>query len=134
MNNLFLRGGDEASVLETQSSQLQDHQHDDLGHSHGCSASSTSGSHYHIHRRGLPTEQGGCNDGPHGCTSHYSVTDSYLEQWSDVLTDSVTVSVSTTCTLDTEGSNLGGVDSNTAESGQETRPANMKVIYIIRVY
>jgi len=133
LNNLFLRGGDEETVLETQSSQLQDHQHDDPGHSHGCSASSTSGSHHHTYRTGKVAHEGGSGE---NYVSDANV-DNNLDDASKYITadtGSVSVSVSTTCTLDTEGSNLGGVDSNTAESGQETRPANMKVIYIMRVY
>ena len=54
LNNLFLRGGDEDSVLETQTSQLQDHQHSDPGHSHGCSATSTASDHHHTYKRGKP--------------------------------------------------------------------------------
>ena len=33
LNGLFLRGGNEASVLEREESQLQDHKHVDGGHS-----------------------------------------------------------------------------------------------------
>ena len=120
-------------MLEIQSSQLQDHQHDDPGHSHGCSANSKSGNHNHTYKRGKAVREGRCNS----CSIPYTVTDADKNPnsavYEDIQTDSVSVSVSTTCILDTEGSNLGGVDSNSAESGQETRPANMKVIYIIRV-
>ena len=122
--------------METQSSQLQDHQHDDPGHSHGCSASSTSGSHQHAYRIGKGVYQGGCQSS--SCSQYY-VSDAEISIDNDnayktLDTGEASVSVSTICALDTEGSNLGGVDSNTAESGQETRPANMKVIYIMRVY
>ena len=124
-------------MLETQSSQLQDHHHIDPGHSHGCSANSKSGSHKHTYRRGKAVSEGKCTT---GCSSnvHFTVSDAASDPkssvYEDIETDSVSVSVSTTCNLDKKGSNLLGVDSRTAESGQETRPANMKVIYIIRVY
>ena len=43
----FLRGAPEDLVLEVEDSQIQDHLHDDLGHEHDCTASSTSESHTH---------------------------------------------------------------------------------------
>ena len=87
----------------------------------------------YTYRRGKPVKEGKCS-GVACSTWHYTVTDFVKDTYEDVETNSVSVSVSTTCNLDTEGSNLLGVDSSTAESGKETRPANMKVIYIIRVY
>ena len=44
---------------------------------------------------------------------------------------SIVVTVDSTCNLDSQVSNMGGVDGDT---GDETRPANMRVIYIIRVF
>ena len=86
---LFLRGGDEDNVLETEESQLQDHQHVDKGHTHDCNAESKAGRHHHTYQRGKDTAE--------------------------------------------VKSNIGGVDDDGANAGDETRPANMRVIYIIRV-
>ena len=47
--------------------------------------------------------------------------------------DSYKVSVSTSCSLGSSTSGMGGVSSG-ANSGVETRPINMKVMYVIRVY
>ena len=44
---------------------------------------------------------------------------------------SIVVTVDSTCNLDSQVSNMGGVDGDT---GEEIRPANMRVIYIIRVF
>ena len=44
----------------------------------------------------------------------------------------INVTVESTCDLgDNQFSNMGGVD---GDAGDETRPANMRVIYIIRVF
>jgi len=123
---LFLRGGDEDSVLETENHQMQDHEHVDGGHSHTCSAISSSSSdsslqHRHIETAG-PVEDCGDN-----CIKQYVVHD----YESDPTTTSTTTT--TTCSLSSQDSNIGGVATG-ANTGGETRPSNMKVIYIIRVY
>ena len=43
------------------------------------------------------------------------------------------VSVDTDCDTVSTSSNMGGVTSSYS-SGSETRPANMKVVYIIRIF
>ena len=61
--------------------------------------------------------------------------------WRDYETDPTTIGISTTtetsttttCSLSSHDSNIGGVATG-ANTGGETRPSNMKVIYIIRVY
>ena len=50
-----------------------------------------------------------------------------------VATTSATVTVHSSCDLGSHTSNIGGVKKE-AKSGVETRPKNMNVIYIIRVY
>jgi len=121
---LFLRGGDQDSMLEVEQSMLQDHEHEDGGHSHSCTASSTSEPHKHAtHWR---------NEGQSGSgkfTLGYqgdSISTKHM--------DETTVNVSTTCSLDSQTSNMGSVDTGNSNAGHETRPANMKILYIIRVF
>ena len=125
---LFLRGGDEDSVLDTEEGQLQDHQHVDSGHSHSCTASSTAEPHYHESWKGPTSSSSNTNAGTYHSSTNENIGD-YIS------TLPTTVLVNTTCDLGSEvSSNIGGVDSTGANSGEETRPANMRVIYIIRVY
>ena len=50
-----------------------------------------------------------------------------------VYTENETVKVRTNCGVKSASSNIGGVKSG-AKSGGETRPRNMNVIFIIRIY
>ena len=124
---MFLRGGDINNVLEQEQSQLQDHSHKDSGHSHGCSASSNADDHTHTYIAGKSTNQGACN--LQGCF----VTDARSDNPETLTTSSSSLSISSSCDVDSQKSNLEGVDTNNANAGTETRPANVKVIYIIRV-
>ena len=125
LNGLFLRGGDEDNVLDTEEDQLQDHHHVDSGHSHDCTASSSAQPHQHIYTVGKESTEGLCKGDCH-------VTDTGSEKSKE--TEDTTVIVETTCDLgDDVRSNIGGVDKNGAHAGTETRPANMRVLYIIRV-
>ena len=128
---MFLRGGDINNVLEQEQSQLQDHSHKDSGHSHGCSASSNADDHTHTYQVGENVQQGDrdCDNNP-GCW----VTDDHRDGRTETLvTGSSSLSISTSCEVASEKSNLEGVDTSNANAGTETRPANVKVIYIIRV-
>ena len=133
LNGLFLRGGDVDNVLEMEESQLQDHEHEDSGHSHSCSASSTSSQHRHSFKKGNDVSDGGCD----GCNTYW-VADASSDHSKGgdhtEYTSYTTVSVSTSCSLGSRSANIGGVDSSGANAGSETRPANMKVHYIIRVF
>ena len=123
LNGLFLRGGDVDSVLEMEDSQLEDHEHEDGGHSHSCSASSTAAPHsHHFDTNRVWSDQ--AFDCVGNCRANLDRADGS--------TKSATVSVTTTCSLSSHDSNMGGVSSG-ANAGSETRPANMKVQYIIRV-
>ena len=137
----FLRGGTEDSVLDIEDSQIQDHAHEDHGHEHDCSASSTAESHNHgykaaysrnIHDNTGNTEGGFtmCHyvGGLGDCGDHAGL---YYDKESQ--SDPAVESVSTSCTLESSSSGIGGVSIG-ANSGSETRPINMKVLYIIRVY
>ena len=105
---------------------LQDHEHEDGGHTHSCTASSTSEPH------GQNTYWN--NNGQSGSgrwvlgwyDNQNNVTPDHVEE--------TTVSVSTTCSLASQTSNIGSVDTENSNAGHETRPANMKILYIIRVF
>ena len=103
---------------------LEDHEHEDDGHSHSCTASSTAAPHNHEYTNEL------YNSIIYAGGSNYYATNYPQTQY----TGTATVIVSTTCSLDSQNSNLGGVDTSNSNAGHETRPANMKVLYIIRVY
>merc|ERR1719342_1643682 len=122
---LFLRGGDENSVLELEESQIMEHGHVDSGHSHSCSATSTAAPHHHTWTI-KKVEQ--AYDPGHGRSGYYGTPyDSYY-------TSDTTVSIATSCDVDSQSSNIGGVDTKNSNAGDENRPANMKVVYIIRIY
>ena len=108
----FLRGGTEDLVLEMEDDQVQDHEH-------SCSA--TASDHDHGYNAGEDGSEDGeiCgNDGTNGCDDRDTIT--YTKS---LRTETAKVPVS--CSVD-------GVSSG--RRGSETRPVNMKVLYIIRVY
>merc|ERR1719341_23125 len=47
----FLSGGTDDKILEVEDDQVQEHQHEDSGHEHGCFASSSAGNHHHSFER-----------------------------------------------------------------------------------
>jgi len=124
--NLFLRGGDDSQVLEMESDQIEDHEHIDGEHYHSCSATSSAKPHSHQYEDyGYYLDEVDCGG---NCYSRYSHN---LREADDM--ESVEVQVDTDCSTTGTGSNMGGVTSS-SKSGTETRPANMKVVYIIRIF
>ena len=105
-------------------SQLEDHTHEDSGHSHACSATSVADPHHHSSKGEFVTLHYSWGSDPYDPKHFRDGTHN---------TQDTTVKVSTTCSLTSETSGLGGVSSS-SNSGAETRPINMKVIYVIRVY
>ena len=121
---LFLRGGDDNSVLEVEDSQIMEHVHMDPGHSHSCSASSTAADHAHSYTKfNLDQFTYSCGSGCHA-----------NREGTTRGTSAEKVIVTTECDVDSQSANLGGVDTNNVNAGDENRPANMKVVYIIRIY
>ena len=125
----FLRGGTNDKVLQMEDDQVQDHEHDDPGHQHSCSATSEAGSHHHSFDR-YDLEF---------FTDHMDV--SSVKNWAGDMkrttkgatTGSASVSVSTSCSTSSHSSGIGGVNKS-ARSGSETRPINMKVSYVMRCW
>ena len=123
----FLRGGLDADVLTLEDYQLGDHEHEDEGHSHSCTATSTADA--HSHDMWMDETNWGCGHSDHGeyCTgADESKCYSGYASWENV-------KVHTTCSTTTHVSNIGKVDDG-ANSGGETRPKNMNVIFIIRIF
>ena len=126
----FLRGGTDDKILEVEDDQVQDHEHEDPGHQHDCSASSTAGSHNHVYNEPHYYKFG------HGpiCGSNNGECDQEVILTNEAhTTGSASVSVSTSCSTSSHSSGVGGVNS-AARSGTETRPINMKVSYVMRCW
>ena len=124
---LFLRGGDQDSVLEVEQSMLEDHEHEDGGHTHSCTASSTTEPHKHNTYWRRDRYAAGPGDWGLGYANN---DDTAFPNHMD----ETTVNVTTTCSLASQTSNLGSVDTENSNAGHETRPANMKILYIMRVF
>ena len=110
-NGHFLRGGDESNIMEFEDDQMQDHEHTDTGHSHSSSP------HSHTY---LDSGIGG---------------DGQLFPWSSGADrfDSSRNTDAASVTIESAASNIGGVSSS-YRSGAETRPRNMKVIWIMKCW
>ena len=121
-----MRGGSDADMGSLEDDQLQEHQHIDNGHQHGCTASSNSQPHSHSQLFAKEFLRSVRSDF-YGTQVNYGSTSR--------ATSSVTVTVTTSCNVMTQTASIGGVNSATgARSGTETRPKNMNVIYIMRVW
>lgn len=110
-NGHFLRGASQDKTLEMEEDQILDHLHKDPGHSHANTP------HTHDFKDNYP-------DGPGGYLQRGSETTSHGH---DGTTAEATISISSATT------NLGGI-SEGYRAGDETRPRNMKVMWIIRVW
>jgi len=129
LNNVgaFLRGGQTKYALEMEDGQIEDHHHDDSGHQHSCSASTSIGSHHHTYYK---AKNGADPGGFCGTGGSCSDPDSLI--YTSTSTTSSSPSASSHCTVGSVSSGLGGV-SSPAKKGSETRPINMKVAYVIKV-
>ena len=104
----FLRGSSDSEMLTMEEDQMQDHKHQvsDPGHSHSYDDKYTS---YNEHDDGAPGPKGADNDDERFDKSHDRTSGSSHS-----------------------GLTVEGVSSG--NSGSETRPKNMNVIYIMRVW
>ena len=134
LNNqgLFLRGSLDGGAGSVQSDALKNHEHnvDDTGHTH--SASGSVGSH------GLPSAQYNRNfeqhnTSVHGNEKHGDQYDSgcYETQGSGCTTWSHSHSMSVSVSSRASGISVGSV---TSGSSSETRPKNMAVVYVMRIF
>jgi len=129
----FLRGGTEANILEVESDQVQDHQHEDPGHQHDCHASATASDHFHNLAWHDPSRnsQNWCQSTAiwdQHCVSEASMTPEAVHTQK-----TYGLTVSADCSITSKSSGIGGVDSS-SRSGTETRPINMKVFYVMRCW
>jgi len=123
----FLRGGADGEVLVLEDDQLQNHEHEvfDPGHKHGV----TDPGHTHMYDDKYPNydanEEGHPGPGP-GDTEHDRFDKSH---------NSISVSATTGLHVDytTTGLHVKGVSSS-YRKGSETRPKNMSVIYIMKIW
>ena len=113
-NGHFLRGGLEDNVMEFEEDQMQNHEHTDPGHSH----SSKPHSHSYQDRTPYGDGSGGWPCGEKCRLKTYDETTSMSN-----------VSV----TINSARSNIGGVSSS-YRRGAETRPRNMKVIWVMKCW
>jgi len=130
----FLRGGTEENILEVESDQVQDHQHEDPGHQHDCDASATASDHYHeipYYGSSSNTQNKYCNSNAQWTISNCRAQDQDKGGVTSVHTHGL--SVSAHCSITSKSSGMGGVDSS-SRSGIETRPINMKVFYVMRCW
>jgi len=126
----FLRGGTEENILEVESDQVQDHQHEDPGHQHDCDASATASNHWHD----MYYYSSG-SSGSIYCPSSWTGSDCTHgnEHYRTSSTGTHDLSVSADCSITSKSSGIGGVESS-SRSGTETRPINMKVFYVMRCW
>ena len=124
----FLRGGDDSTVTTTENDMVQDHTHDvdDPGHSHstGSAGAKSTGldvaeydknvgakSEDNLYGRCFETQGYGCYHWYYDTASSHSHTVNRADS----------------------GINVGSVSSS-YNKGSETRPKNMAVIYIMRIF
>ena len=122
----FLRGGPDSSMLTMEEDQLQDHKHvfSDPGHYHGV----TDPGHHHSYDDELnQNTYYGVECGNRGCSR--AIGENHKEFSKTTSSKSTGISVDSHST----GVSVTGVTSS-YRHGSETRPKNMNVIYIMRVW
>mgnify|MGYP002058854847 CR=1 FL=1 len=110
-NGHFLRGGNENDVMVFEEDQIHDHEHTDAGHSH------SSPPHSH----------------PYKDRQHYNQGQSEPNNPGSSYADVPRVTDPTSVTIESAESNIGGISSS-YRSGDETRPRNMKVIWVMKCW
>jgi len=122
-NGHFLRGGDFNEHLMKEEDQLQDHQHTDPGHTH--SASSTSPPHQHT-----STDKYINSDGSGVCLS---TGPSCTRGTMTYARDSSLIAADVTTSISSHTTGISGV-TDSYRKGDETRPKNMKISWIMKCW
>ena len=122
---LFLRGGSDTEALHKEDDQIQDHFHVDPGHNHGSDTHTHGYGEYYSKFSG--SGKGDCLPGAQ-CV-HYDHGDSALncQIWQTRTTDYSGIDIHSS------SSGVGGVH-NDYRKGEETRPKNMRVVYIMKIF
>lgn len=142
---LFLRGSEDSRVGELEQQSLEEHTHTDNGHSHTDQGHGHSDS-GHSHKL----------DGGHGGSANDGAYPAFIERKCDYVhdekvivdvdsgnsyycVDTVWDTMSTTANIQWSQANIQPSSSHMgfvegATVGHETRPANMRVVYIVRIY
>ena len=118
-DNLFLRGGSEKQQVEIEDDMILDHVHVDAGHSHSQEA------HYHTYPKFTDEYHTTKLDYDTHCCTHRTV----IETITQTSTDTKVSDAAPVISLETSG--VGNVK-ETFKRGNETRPKNMKVTFLIR--
>ena len=105
----FLRGGQDASALNMEDDTVQDHRHSDAGHTH-----SDSGHSHSLYTLVHGGSWGDANGGPHFASESNADVDPAKAN------------------IQTSHANIGSPTG--ARIGEETRPTNMAVVWIMRIY
>jgi len=143
---LFLRGGRDNQNLQIEQDQIQDHLHADGGHSHADAGhthadsghSHTDSGHTHPYSDQYaewPINGGDPHDGDsEGAFIHFKVNHQKTSVASKAKIQSSKANILTgKASIQKSSSGIGGVTS-AYRKGSETRPKNMKVVYIMRVF
>jgi len=129
----FLRGGTEDNILEVESDQVQDHQHEDPGHQHDCHASATVSDHSHNIPYYYSSDLNDYYCDKNAEWDHHCRSAEHMTYTSSKTSNTYDLSVSADCSITSKSSGIGGVESS-SRSGTETRPINMKVFYVMRCW
>ena len=111
VNGHFLRGGNENNAMEFEEDQMQDHVHTDPGHSHN----SPPHSHSYL------------DEGSVSGSGFNYVTSNWHKTTPERTTSETEIKI------DSSKSNIGGIATE-YRSGTETRPRNMKVMWVMKCW
>ena len=128
----FLRGGNPSQLLDMEDSMIQDHVHIDLGHSH------TDAGHTHAdsgHQHDYYDSSKASSSGTANRETIFKKGND--EQWYgwDRITEISYASIQTSyASLSNSTSGMSGVSTNSGvKAGEEVRPTNMRVLFIMKV-
>ena len=123
----FLRGGSDGDLLKREEDSLQQHTHgvSDPGHSHEVSDSG------HTHRYNDKHE--GLNDGVDDVHWGPSEGDKYHDRW-DVSHYRSTTNAKSNIRVNSAKTNIRVTNVSGARTSGETRPKNIRVVYIMKVF